>query len=242
VSVSACAAFLWQQSEVDLLKGTEFEFEPRVNYSQPVLALEDQSAAALAAKPEAALAAVSNEHPKGEVAAAGEHNDERVRPAPARLGTFDPAMAKPRSGPPPVTVGKALASGSSSLLQAMNEESRASFERLGAWPPHMHPPPHSSMPPHHGLPPQADWRFPPPPMGFFPPPSGPGYPPHFHPHPFGGAGLPSSGPQHHPQHFAAESPPPGFFGGAPPPGWEGAAAWSGERRRSESRSRKRRRR
>merc|ERR1740121_2009778 len=111
--------FLWQQPEVDLVKGSELEFEPRVSYEYPPVAPKD---VATEAKPEASAA------PPAVPLALEDKTDERgpddsARPAPVPLGTFqrDGRQGVPASG------GKALASGSSSLLAAVAED----FHRQG---------------------------------------------------------------------------------------------------------------
>jgi len=224
--------FLWQQPEADLLQGSELEFEPRVRYdlsAQPASGGQSRTA-----EPEAAAAPLAIEDAKKE----GEQDDGRSRPAPVPLGTFqrgpDGTM---RGGPAPVAVGRALASGNSSLLAAMAEEAH----RHGQAPPGMWPPPSGWQPPpvdHRVLPPQ-DWmqhRLPP-----------PGYYPHgcFQAYPYGMHG-PGPGPGPY-----AEVRPPGYWG-QPPAGWEGASSAvvdphrrdgeRGNRQRSRSRARHRRRR
>lgn len=253
--------FLWQQSSVDPLRGTDLEFEPRVNYlmnDAPLPAPRDNGfcngvesnrppelSAKAAAGPVLALEDAKKD--------GGEPDDMRARPAPAPMGTFQrdgPEWKQVRttSGPPPVTVGKALASGSSSLLAAMAEEQRHSG------PPPMWPggPPLLGWRPPPGLEhqPPPEWmhgRYPPSPA-YYPPPFRPpfsaGAPPPAGPPP-GGLSLPA-GPPVSP---FAEVRPPGFWGdrnrcSQPPTGWEGAssAPMREPRRRSRERSRSKRRR
>mmetsp|Transcript_33258 Transcript_33258/g.52947 ORF Transcript_33258/g.52947 Transcript_33258/m.52947 type:complete len:585 (-) Transcript_33258:52-1806(-) len=249
--------FLWQQANADLLIGTDLEFEPRVDYD--ILAIRDQERDQLSsannektresfpkASPPSAPLALEDVRKNGDAA-----DDGRERPAPVAMGTFDRDGSwkhQVQSGPPPVTVGKALASGSSSLLAAVRE---ADAHRHGM-PPPMHAPPHGMWPPG---PAPAGWRPPldmRPPMYGFPPPGY--YAPGFAgaPQPFGPGGVPPARPRPH-----LEAVPPGFWGGAapdrahfsqPPAEWEGASSALAPpqstreegRKRKRSRSRKRR--
>jgi len=212
--------FLWQQPEVDLLQGSELELEPRVRYDLPALPAPGAEPEPAAAPPLAIEDAKKEEE--------GEQDANRPRPAPVPLGTFQrgPGDGAARGGgPAPVAVGRALASGNSSLLAAMAEEAH----RQGQPPPGMWPRPGGWQPPldHRAAPPQ-DWRYPPP--GYYPPSCFQGYP--------------------HPAHGMEVRPPPGYWG-QPPAGWEGASAPApeqrrqngdrGSRQRSRSRARHRRR-
>eukprot|EP00928_Gymnodinium_smaydae_P053385 TRINITY_DN37390_c0_g1_i1.p1 TRINITY_DN37390_c0_g1~~TRINITY_DN37390_c0_g1_i1.p1 ORF type:complete len:637 (-),score=115.43 TRINITY_DN37390_c0_g1_i1:56-1966(-) len=193
--------FLWQQADVDLLRGTSFEFEPRFNYDLPMLALQDDRSNGDAAKANGHDAAAAA--PALALEDADKKDSDRRRPAPEKLGSFQAKPAK-TSG---VSVGKALASGSSSLLAAVNEDAqRQGASGHGHWqpptwaqpfPPHGDPaqPPngHPSLYPQHR--PDGAWMPPPaaangaalpPPhpagAGYHPPPHGayypaPGYPP-----------------------------------------------------------------
>jgi len=252
---------LWQQSEVDLVKGSDFEFEPRVSYEH--LAKEVGRSSTPKDSPLALEDARSAEDRERTTLV-----DDRVRPAPERLGTFD-AAAKARNA---VTFGKALASGSSSLAQALAEEGRTYGGHHAphhGWPP-MHGPPHGMPGPWrpppmdpHGMLPSGRFGHPPPPGFFSHHHAPPGYPPFHGMPPPVLHGPPSSGlvPRRPP---GMEAPPPGFWGGAsggapaaapertlgrPPSDWEGASSavvssrdGDNSRRRSRSRSRRKRRR
>lgn len=221
--------FLWQQPDVDLLKGSDLEFEPRVSYEYP---LPDQEAPAVGTIQTAELktnigdsAPLAIEDVKQ---GSNEQDDDRSRPAPVPLGTFqrevkdekmNSTFGVPRDafrnvtggfevrpyGPAPITFGKALASGSSSLLAAMTEETQWQNHPVGMWP---HPV--------SWRPPSSDWL----PNRFVPPAEY--YPPMFrgYPHPFPGVG--SVGPY-------SEARPPNYWGERtyftqPPTDWEGASS------------------
>jgi len=217
--------FLGQQPDEDLLKGSELEFEPRVSYEH--LALQDGPS-----KPEAPLALEDDTKeflpvPEGPA---------RPRPAPVPLGTFQREAKEGKAVHGiSVSVGKALASGSSSLLAAMAEEL----------------PPEPADP---GWRTPVDHRLPPPEWAhMYPPPPGPpGYfhPPAFHhpAHPYG----------YGPPRGAMGMPPPGSFEAPgvwsgershfaqPPTSWEGASgsmptAGPGRERSRSHRHRRRRR-
>lgn len=258
--------FLWQQANVDLLRGTDLEFEPRTNYLMNECLLPSPRENTFNGGEIIKPTEVASKANAGAVLAledvkkdTGEPDDARARPAPAPMGTFQrdgPEWKQVRttSGPPPVTVGKALASGSSSLLAAMAEE-----QRHGGPPPVWPggPPPPGWRPP-PGLEHQPpDWmpgRFPHPP-GYYPPPFRPLFP-------FPGAAQPQAGPPppagvHPPPGLPGTSlpevRPPGFWGdrnrcSQPPAGWEGASSAPAvrdsqhRRSREQSRSRSRRRR
>lgn len=212
--------FLFQQPSSDLLRGSDLEY---VQYDP----LEDQERAgppmtSESSKVAPAPAPLALEDTKKD-AAGGEVDDGSDRPAPARMGTFQSDGSWKSQG---VQVGKALASGSSSLLAAMNEDAQR-----------------------HGQPAPMGWPGPPP--GWRPPPAGYGYPPHggYYP-PAGMYGVPPVYDPRFPPPGAAVPPgepaPPGFWSGdrprmaQPPDGWEGASAAAPERsRRGRSRSRSR---
>lgn len=210
--------FLWQQPEADLLKGSDLEFESQVSCEQPA-AIQDVAAPGGSSNaPEPAPKEVAQESAvkKEEV----EADDGRSRPAPARIGTFQrEASWMDQRNSSAVSVGKALASGSSSLLQAMSEQYPLAGPVLpvsayGHWPapshgwrPVQHAPPHGwggpppGTDPSHGQPPPG--YFAPQAVGYQPPPPG-------HPH-----GMPPP-----PGHYG--QPPPAY--GQPPAGWEGASS------------------
>mmetsp|Transcript_87009 Transcript_87009/g.153873 ORF Transcript_87009/g.153873 Transcript_87009/m.153873 type:complete len:545 (-) Transcript_87009:48-1682(-) len=208
--------FLWQHPDEDLLKGSDFEFEPRVRYDTEEPKEEE----------EVPLALEDSKKDSDEPEAEG---PSRPRPAPVPLGTFqrEAKEGKVRLGSSnaPVAVGKALASGSSSLLAAMAEEpDEPDRPQETDW--RMHPP---------------EW-YPPPPGGYFHPP--PFHHPH-HPPPYGyppphAMGMPPPGPY--------EALPPGTWAGGrshfaqPPSDWQGASGRTHEgRERSRSPRKKRRR-
>lgn len=232
--------FLWQQPEVDLVKGSDLEFEPRVSYDYPLPAPKDQDAATTGRPTDGSTKVGSGAAPCAPLALEDERRadhsqsraDDRARPAPIPLGTFqrDPAAAMSKARPggatAPVSVGKALASGSSSLLAAMAEEA------------HLHGG-------YGGFQIPQDWMGPPgrfasPPPGYYPPAGG--FPPFAH------YGAPQHGghyPGGHPGPYGEAPRPPGFWGGPgtgqrllgrPPVEWEGSRGRRGDRR---SRSRKR---
>jgi len=237
---------LWQQNEVDLVKGSDFEFEPRVSYEHlakgGALALENGTQDEPPPRPKS---------PEGKRRAP---SPEAPRPAPERLGTFD--ADKARNNRPRV---QALASGSSSLAQALREETTAPPHGYppawGSWTPPPHggwrPPP---MHPHHAAAAAAAaWRYYPPPGYYpphgYPPPAYPGYyPPPAHPSAplqYPGASAPpppgaaaAAAPAAATAAAAAAAPEAGAIGGrqleAPPPGFFGP-----KRRRRHHRSRSR---
>jgi len=237
--------FLWQQAEVDLVKGSDFEFEPRVSYEHPVPSLKDAADAtqdtSKASDSAAPLALEDAHRPSESAALEASMPDDHSRPAPERLGTF--SREGRAGGPAPVTVGKALASGSSSLLAAMAEEGYRhgpyGGTPVGWQPPGL--PSATTMAPGHG------WRPPPidpslgmPPPGQFaapplhsfghhhPPQMGGGYgaPPPGGYRPFGHfGGMPAHGGPMPPHPGYVEQPPPGYWGG----GGAGAGAGAGER-------------
>lgn len=218
--------FLWQQPDCDLLQGSDLEFEPRVRYDLPALPApgDAQQPPNSGGEPEQQAAPLAIEDAKKE---GGEQEDSRARPAPAPLGTFqrEAGGGQPRGGgPAPVAVGRALASGSSSLLAAMAEEAhRYGQPPPGAWPPPMGWQPH---PPHDWV---AQHRLPP--AHYYPPPPGCFRP---YPHPLGPPGGP--GPY-------GEVRPPGYWGGGGGPPLPERAHFGerGNRQRSRSRARHRRR-
>ncbi|CAJ1345734.1 unnamed protein product [Effrenium voratum] len=134
--------FLWQERDEDILKGSELEFEPRVRYEYPEPKEQEE------APPLALEDAKKDESPV---------RDARPRPAPVPLGTFqDAKRGKVRlTTSAPVAIGKALASGSSSLLAAMAEEGERADSPPRSWypPGFMHPP--AFHPPMYGYPPMG---------------------------------------------------------------------------------------
>jgi len=144
--------FLWQQADTDLLKGTELEFE-RVRYDLPPQqgGLEEHKTNATSV-----TLAIEDVKKDGE----RQEDNERVRPAPAPLGTFQREQMDGRMwgcGRAAVTVGKALASGSSSLLAAVTEDAH----RHGKPPPvHWSPPLnwHPGLSDSNGGLPPANWE------------------------------------------------------------------------------------
>lgn len=224
--------FLWSEPEEDILRGSELEFEPRVRYEYRMPSPERNEAPPLALE--------DTKQDEG----SPERDPARPRPAPFPLGTFqDAKRGKVRlSSAAPVAVGKALASGSSSLLAAMTEVDDDGYRE-----------PRERWRHGHGRPP--DWGPPHPYAGrFYPPPvfGAPyGYPP-----PFG-----------YPHGVPLEAAPPGTWSGArpgfrdgrdgregreggrtvafgapPPSDWQGASARGDEDARSRSVKRKHRRR
>jgi len=144
--------FLWQQADADLLKGSELEFEPRVSYDvfPPPLArdLEVGANGRRGGVEANAGAPLAIEDVKKD--ARSQEDDERARPAPVPLGTFNQEQKVWGCGHAAVSVGKALASGSSSLLAAVAEDAK----RHGQPPPGHWPQPVNW---HPGLPP-AEWQ------------------------------------------------------------------------------------
>jgi len=225
--------FLWQQAEVDLLKGSELEFEPRASYEYPVPALKDND---VALHKDADKANGGGPLAIEDVKKDGD--DDRSRPAPAPLGTFqrEAREGKVRPGSAaPVTVGKALASGSSSILGAMAEDAHRHGHPPGMWMPPMgwRPMMHEQRPPGEWMP------------GRMPPPPGYMMPPSYRPCPY------PPGPGAPPPH--GEAHPPGYWGERlhctqPPTDWHGASsgladprAGADGRARGRSRSKARRR-
>ncbi|CAE7285827.1 CPSF30 [Symbiodinium natans] len=210
--------FLWQADDEDILKGSEFQFEPRVQYEYP----EEK---------EAEAAPLALEDVKKDTMESPPRGPAKPRPAPVPLGTFqDAKRGKVRlNSTAPVAVGKALASGSSSLLAAMAEaerrDDRSRSESPGRerWPRHERPPewPHPHM-------------------------YGPGYMPpmYHHPPPYGYP--PVHAPP--PGHYGEAGPPPGSWSGArpqyarPPSDWQGASGREASQARERSRSPRRKRR
>lgn len=240
--------FLWQQPTIDICQGSELEFEPRFTYDpSTALALTDQggdqstSAGGSERGKVPSPAALALEDGKKDDSRR-DADDGRSRPAPVRMGTFTSdgswkMVHGTNQGSSAVTVGKALASGSSSLLAAVTEDAHRHGQQLHmGWP--GHPPP--------------GWRPPPMPGYGYPPPA------YYPPHAFAGA-LPPFDPRMAPPR-PGEAMPPGFWAGAapsagsahfsqPPDGWEGASGAAqgtsredrGRRGRSRSRSRGRHR-
>lgn len=200
--------FLWQQVETDLLQGTELELEPRVRYDLPALPAPEpeKEEAAEKAEGESGSGKAAEAGPEaGEKKESGAQENGRSRPAPERLGTFQRGQDR---GATPVAWGKALASGSSSLLAAVNEDAH---RQPSAWPHAWTPPPG------HGPPP--DWRM-----------QHPGYYPGMY-GAYGHPGMPGPGPY-------GEVRPPGFWGGQAPPWEAPSSGQSrGERSRSRGRRR-----
>lgn len=211
--------FLWQQPYHDLLKGSELEFESRVDYSKP------QAAAIKDAEPAQSQDRKAKPKPDKNAPLAledqnGKKEKDPSRPAPAHMGTFSRDVISRRSyrdGPAAAPLGRPLVSKSSSLMAALNEDSRPR-DGAGWRPPPVDP---------HGMPPPGYPAHPmgyPPHPGYFPPP-GFGYPPY-------GATPPGFGAP--PQQFSQ-----------PPADWHGASHSVGtaddSRRRSRSRRKKHRR-
>lgn len=243
--------FLWQQADTDLLKGSELEFEPRVRYDPPPPMLGDLKTGVNARqggleehKTNASVTlALEDVKKDGE----RQENDERARPAPAPLGTFQPEQMNGRMwgcGRASVTVGKALASGSSSLLAAVTQDAQR----------HGQPPPEHWSPPVSWHPALSDGN------GGLPPPNWEHSARYQHlPAFYQATACPSYNYGHNgPSGFAGfpEMRPPGFWGGQapvpggqlhftqPPSNWAGAssgavlAADSRGQCRSRSRARK----
>lgn len=257
--------FLWQQPYGDLLRGSEMEFETRVDYSKRLdTASAGKEGPAVRngkadPKPGAPLAledARVDGGKKDAESAGGKRESDPSRLAPAHVGTFSRDVISRRSygdGQLPAPLGQPLASSSSSLMAAVNRDKRQGRSDQYASPGGWRPPPVDprAMPP-MGMPPPG-WAPPPgyPPSGYAPPgypgcypPPGYGYPPMGHP----GAAGPYAPP---PGHFAPEPRPPSGWQGAapglsqPPMDWHGASApLAGVvdgRHRRRSRSRRRRR-
>lgn len=229
--------FLWQVPDVDLLKGTDLEFEPRESYAYPPpvppvppeAPAAESSQAAAAARAEGGSGAppfaVEDLRQSG-----NEQEGDRSRPAPVPLGTFQREAKDERAhgrmgagrrpyphapsgcearpyGQAPITVGGALASGSSSLLAAMAEEAHWPGHPARMWPP----------PPVGWRPPPPDWMrggFPPPAEYY--PPMPPAYP--HHPFPGGSASMAPYGDPHHGNYWGERT-----NYGPPPLHWEGAS-------------------
>jgi hypothetical protein len=219
--------FLWQQPYADLLKDSGLELEPRARYDAPLPALKDAEPPPSGDAGNAGHSGAKGKSQSSAGPAPVEEVDERARPAPVPLGTFQREVKNGKGrGHAPVAVGKALASGSSSLLAAMAEEGHQMGG--GRWqppPPTGWQPPPLDRPPHPGAPPQG-WmpqRLPPPPVGYY-------GPPHHEPwrgYPYPHGGCPPPGPY-------GEAHTPGFWGGGgevprshfarPPSEWEGASS------------------
>lgn len=221
--------FLWQQPTDDLLKGSELEFEPRVSYEYQMAPPQAKEASPLD-KTQAQAKPLALED------AAAEAVRVANRHAPVPLGTFQREAKEGKirtgGGNAPVSFGKALASGTSSLLAGLTEEPVSPFPgpSMGApWGPH----PGWRPPPEHWYPPPG--FYPPPPMFLRPPPPG------YYPHPPGPCGL-------LPPHPGMEALPPGIWQpgvperrfSQPPTNWEGASgAEPRDRSRSKSQRKKR---
>lgn len=224
--------FLWQQPNIDICRGSNLEFEPKVSYELPYDPAREQTRRQEDRQelPSAPRAGSIAEGSKANVAAsaplaledasaskAGEAGGGPARPAPVRMGTFqnDGSWKSVAHGP--------AASGSSSLMAAMKEDAQHHephhYDRhrppqapMG-WP----GPPPGWRPPPMELRPQPGYGYPPP--GYYPP--GYGAPPPFDPR--FAAPPPAQAP--------AEAHPPGFWGSEqqqraslPPDGWQGASA------------------
>jgi len=208
--------FLWQQPDVDLLQGSGLEFEPRANYDDtPLPDAEIGSALRADGKgPGAPLALEDKKEVSG-------MDDGRSRPAPVKLGSFDQG-ANWKEGLRESKDAKAMASGSSSVLAAINKDrsmmSMSAPHWAPGWRPHYPTPFYPPGPFHH-------------PPGYFPV--------------AGMPGIPSS-------HFGEAPPPGfwGDRGGAasfaqPPADWQGASSTAAnadtrrlEKKRRRSRSEK----
>lgn len=227
--------FLWQESTYDLLRGSELEFEPRVDPWEPPPAIKENGepgapkGAGEAPANGATPLALEDAKKDGN----RDQDDGGSRPAPTPLGTFQ------QEGPQ--WKQQALASGSSSLLAAMAEDThfRGQPPAPAGWPPPLPAPGWGpGVPPR--LPPPGPWAAPPrymPPPAYYPPTYGPPLLPHLAARPY----------------WEARPPPPGFWADQrghstqPPTSWEGAAGGDAARReerghsRGRSRSRDRRR-
>lgn len=221
--------FLWQQGDADLLAGSQFELEPR--YEAPRLALQDSSGDAGRRQGNGAVAVTPPPLALEDARTKEDMDDSRSRPAPEKLGSHQAKPLRPAGGPGAVAVGKAWASGSSSLLADLAEEVHhrgpppghgGSWAPPPAWGPPLPVPGPPYLPPHHHRPPPHEWMPPPghggpPPMpgglSHYPP-LGPGYygPPVGYPPP-GGFRPPHCG-----SHFEARHPGVSPFEALPPAG------------------------
>jgi hypothetical protein len=223
--------FLWQQPTSDILQGSDLEFEPR---DEPPGVLtagelpERQSSGDRAKANSGASAPLALEDASKKDAM--EADDGRERPAPMKMDTFnrDGSWKSQGSG---IAVGKALASGSSSLLAAVNEDAQGH---------HPHSPPMGWPGAHPGWrPPPMDPRHPPgygyPMPGYFHP-AFHGAPPPYDPR------FPPAGHGEVPGYWAGAAPQAPMQSSLPPDGWHGASSAAAvDSRRSRSRSRRKKR-
>mmetsp|Transcript_136451 Transcript_136451/g.272141 ORF Transcript_136451/g.272141 Transcript_136451/m.272141 type:complete len:571 (+) Transcript_136451:121-1833(+) len=236
--------FLWQQTDTDLLKGTELKFEPPPMLGDLKMGVNERHGGPEEQKANTSVTLAIEDTKKD---SDRQGDDERARPAPAPLGTFHREQMNGRMwgcGRAAVTVGKALASGSSSLLAAVAEDA----QRHGQPPPVHWSPPLSWRPGqpdgNAGMPPgewqhSAGYQHPP---GYY---QAAAWPTHNYGFngPGGFAGLPEVRP---PAFWAGPAPAPGpqLHFTQPPSSWEGASSgpvFAGDgrgRHRSRSRGKK----
>eukprot|EP00927_Polykrikos_kofoidii_P035313 TRINITY_DN29905_c0_g1_i1.p1 TRINITY_DN29905_c0_g1~~TRINITY_DN29905_c0_g1_i1.p1 ORF type:complete len:612 (+),score=94.89 TRINITY_DN29905_c0_g1_i1:111-1946(+) len=260
-SVGECLCrFLWQQLHTDVLKGSDLEFEPRVNYDEPPFlpplpahADSGRSGASQVQSSSAPLAIEDVKQDSGNGSCNGVDNSADVanqsKPAPEKIGSFQVKARSMNSST--VTVGKALASGSSSLLAAMTEDAHRHIQPHGVAPgmppmlSPMHPGCGGATPYGHPglwLPPPPGWvgHQPPPEQHHHARPPHEWLPPRAPPPPQQGGYYPPMPSYQAPPNVQGypsledarafeQGRPPGFWRdrGPPPAEWEGASATTG---------------